>query len=177
MSSSPNRYLDPTNEMYAFSSDDEAGAYNRYTPGRDPRLRNKSSRRNSKLNRTPGSGNSRYNHAHTPNTVSLLDFERTYSPYSPKKQSTDQTNSILNKDNYDWKLPRGILGHLVRCKRWLEGTSRWRIALVGCVLGLLFAVIYQGGLHLGAFKQGECVAHVIDQLFVGDIQLCSNFSI
>ena len=145
--SRPDHYLNPNNESYAFSSDDdEGGVYmNQYTPGKSPK-------RNSKLSRTPGA--SKYTNARHSMTVSLSDFERDYLPTSTpsaKKGHTDQSRSALERSH---KSPSGILGHLVACRRWLEGTSRWRIALTGCVLGLLCAVIYQSGLHLGALKRG-----------------------
>lgn len=173
MSSSPDHYLNPPNESYAFSSDDEGGPYNQYTPGRDPRIHNKSSsKRNSKLNRMPGG--SRYNNAHNSSTVSLSDFERNYlprSPHSAKKGPANQLRSSLERDHVnDCKSSNGILGCLVACRIWLESTSRWRIALAGCVLGLLCAVVYQGGLQLGALKRGELINYKYCIVFYGFLQ-------
>lgn len=151
MSSKANHQFDLTNETWAFSSDDEVGVpYQSHSTPLTPRHRNKGLRQNSKLSRSLN------NRSHNSTTVSLADFERNYLPLSGKKQPTSK---IRSERSY-LKSTNRLLQVLTGFKRWMEGASSWKIAIVGCLLGLLCAVVYQGGLHLGPLKRGERVTIV-----------------
>ena len=92
------------------------------------------------------------NHPRAPNnvsgTLSLADFEQNYL----HRRHEPSVNL-----SYGRKAPSGKQGRrhsiLQEVVDYFERTSRWKLALIGCVLGLLFAVVYSE-LQLGNSSKG-----------------------
>ena len=100
---------------------------------------------------------------HSNATLSLEDFEQKYLGRRYNSQRRDNFSALTNRGHSGSRSHKQTAtGHgMTRLKHtvergvfWLEHTSKWRVVLVGCVLGLLCAVVY-GELQLGTLPKGE----------------------
>ena len=98
-------------------------------------------------------------------TLSLEDFEQKYLDRRhnsqnrhrshPSSSRGSRSSSKSHKQSVTWverlhrTVRRGVL--------WLEHTSKLKVVLVGCILGLVFAVVC-GELQLGTLSKGESVS-------------------
>ena len=106
---------------------------------------------------SPASKTRSPNHHRAPNnvsgTLSLSDFEQNYL------HGRHEPSIHLS---YGQKSPSGKQGRrpttLQQVVDFFERTSRWKLALIGCALGLLFAVVYSE-LQLGNPSKGM-FAHI-----------------
>ena len=133
-------------EPYAFSSDDE-GPFDRS----HLKATNSSIRKHSSPRRSPRKANSP--------TVSLLDFDRDYVSYSPyEKVSPRRSRS---------KVRGGGLGEWCRqCVKWVQSET-WRVMVVGLVMGVVFAILYQAFFRPRASTRGEYLIKKRHQNYIG----------
>lgn len=93
------------------------------------------------------------NHPRAPNnvsgTLSLADFEENYLHRRHKEPSVNLSYGHRAPNRKQGRR-RSIFKEVVD---FFERTSRWKLALIGCVLGLLFAVVYSE-LQLGNSSKG-----------------------
>ena len=85
---------------------------------------------------------------HTNATLSLEDFEQKYLGRRYNSQRRDNFSALANRGHSGSRSHRQNVTGMTRLKHtvergvfWLEHTSKWRVVLVGCVLGLLSAVV------------------------------------
>ena len=98
---------------------------------------------------------------HSNATLSLEDFEQKYLGRRYNAQRGDNFSTLADRGHSGSRSHKQNVTGMTRLKHtvergvfWLEHTSKWRVVLVGCVLGLLCAVVY-GELQLGTLSKGE----------------------
>lgn len=81
--------------------------------------------------------------SHTSDSVSLADFDKEYADYDDDKHikrgyghelASSKRGTLSGGGGAEW------LGSIVQ---WLVMTSKWKVALVGCLLGLSCAFVHQ----------------------------------
>ena len=75
-------------------------------------------------------------------SLSLAEFDKDYV------DDDDDDERIVKKSGYgEWSGSKGgafeVIKWLGMVVEWLVKTSKWKVALVGCLLGLSFAVVHQ----------------------------------
>ena len=120
-------------EYHNFSSDEEFFEENHYSDDLD------SSSQRHRFSNHGGHLEDRVFKGKT-STVSLSDFEREYHSSDWHDESTRQF-AQKSHGKHGSSLSRAFANSV----QWLERSSKLKIAAMGCVLGLLFAVLYRGG--------------------------------
>ena len=98
---------------------------------------------------------------HSNATLLLEDFEQKNLGRRYNAQRRDNFLALASRGHSGSRSHKQNVTGMRRLKHtvergvfWLEHTSKWRVVLVGCVLGLLSAVVY-GELQLGTSSKGE----------------------
>lgn len=97
-------------------------------------------------------------------SVTVSEFE---------ESSTESRTSLPDGGSDGWPSPPEVKGHMMSARGrrggrgdywtvvgWLGVADRWKVVVVGCLMGLLLGVGYRGGVSLGGLflgvSKGEC---------------------